>query len=342
MITDTTIENSMVYSRAVRDKNLIGAVIELCTKCNWKCKHCYLPSHDDLGLSKDKIFDIFNQLRELGCFDITLTGGEMFCRNDIMDIIVKARDMHFNIALYTNISLLDEEKIKELSELYIKEISCTIFSLDEDIHDSITGIKGSLKNAMKNVEFIKKYGIKLEVKTILMKENYDSYKELDKFCKENDFSYRVTSSVWAKHNGDFSYKEWLLSKKQLEKVIPEIDEIMDHKERTFTADSYFCNSVHYSICINYRGKVFPCINMQYVVGDIFEDTIYDIWYKSIRLDKVKELKWRDIPGCLKCDNKSHCDRCAGIVLLETGDIFGKCSMDCTLADIRSKQQMKSK
>lgn len=139
MISDNiTIEKSIVYSRAIKNRNLVSAVIELCAKCNCKCKHCYFPSHESLGLPKEKIFNIFDQLRKLGCFEITLTGGEMFCRNDIMDIIRKSSEMHFNTVLYSNVSLLNEEKIKKLSELYIKEISCTIFSLDEDIHDSIT------------------------------------------------------------------------------------------------------------------------------------------------------------------------------------------------------------
>ena len=148
-----------VHTLAAENGTLTVATIELLTKCNWRCQHCYLPSHVDEGLSKNVIFDVLDQLRDLGCFELALTGGEIFYREDCMDIIRKARELGFSVFLLTNISMLDESKIKELADLYISNISCSIFSLDEDIHDSITGVKGSLRKALENIMLIKKFNI---------------------------------------------------------------------------------------------------------------------------------------------------------------------------------------
>ena len=178
-----------IYEYAKKNNVLMNVTIELLTNCNWKCKHCYIPKHNNNGLKKEELFSLFEELRGLGCFEITFTGGEMLLREDIMHILKNAREMFFNVILFTNVSLLNEEKIKKLSDIGVFQISCTIFSLNEDIHDEITGIKGSLKETLKNIKLIKKYRIPLEVKTILMKTNKFEYKQIQSFCDKNDFKY---------------------------------------------------------------------------------------------------------------------------------------------------------
>lgn len=100
-----------IYSIAKENHTLMYATIELLTLCNWRCKHCYLPSHDDYGLSLQQITSIFKELRELNTFELTLTGGEIFIRKDIMDILKIARSLGFNLQLFTNVSLLNREII---------------------------------------------------------------------------------------------------------------------------------------------------------------------------------------------------------------------------------------
>lgn len=56
---------------------------------------------------------------------------------DALDVIREARKLGFSVILFTNISLLNEEIIQKLQELYISKISCTVFSLNEETHDFI-------------------------------------------------------------------------------------------------------------------------------------------------------------------------------------------------------------
>ena len=80
-----------------------NVAIELITECNWRCRHCYIPSHDNYGLPTEVIIDMLDQLRLMGTFEITLTGGEIFLREDIMEIVKVARQKFFKIYLYTNV-----------------------------------------------------------------------------------------------------------------------------------------------------------------------------------------------------------------------------------------------
>ena len=147
----------------------ISATIELTTLCNWKCKHCYINFHDEKGLPELKIKELLREFRELGVHQLVLTGGEIFIRKDILRIIRYAKELHFRVNILSNASLVTDEVAKELSELYITEYSLTIFSLNEDIHDNITGVKGSLRAALNGIELLKKYNIPVELKTPILK-----------------------------------------------------------------------------------------------------------------------------------------------------------------------------
>lgn len=333
---------SDVFQLANENKTLMGITIELLTKCNWRCKHCYLPTHDDDGLSKEIVFDLLSQLRSLGCYEVEFTGGEIFYRKDTMDIIRKAREMYFNVVLFTNVSLLDEDKIKELAEMYVNEISCTIFSLDESIHDSITGVKGSLKKAMENIMLMKKYNMDLQIKTILMNSNYDSYKKLSIFCKENGFRYLATSDIFPRRNGDCSTEKLLLSRKQLEEILPDIDKIRNFSKRSVSPNDYLCDncqSIRLSVTIDSTGNVFPCNLMPISVGDIFKTSLSDIWHNSSKLKELQELKWRDLNSCMSCEKREYCSRCPGIAYETNGSFLEKTLVDCEITNVRYKNAL---
>jgi len=149
-----------------------------------------------------------------------------------MEIIEIARNMNFEVILFSNISLLDEEKTRKLAELYISQISCTIFSLDYRIHDDISSVKDSLKKVIRNVHLIKRYGIPLEIKTILMNKDPFAYRKLEVFCKKYSIDCLVTTNICAKTDCDSSPKELSLSFKQLEIAIPEIDKILNLKRKS--------------------------------------------------------------------------------------------------------------
>ncbi|MDR2043886.1 MAG: radical SAM protein [Clostridium sp.] len=130
------VENTI--SIADKAHTLLHCTIEILTKCNWRCEHCYIPKHDSDGLSLDVLKKIFRELRTMKTFELILTGGEMFLRNDIMDILSDARQLGFNLQLFTNLSLLSEKSRDFIPQANIEKISCTIFSLNPDVHDAIT------------------------------------------------------------------------------------------------------------------------------------------------------------------------------------------------------------
>lgn len=320
---------------AVKNASLFSVTIELLTKCNWRCKHCYIPSYDNNGLPKEIIFNVFEQLRKLGVFEITLTGGEIFCRDDIMEIIKKAREMCFNVYLYSNISLLDEKKITELSKLSVS-LACTIFSLVESTNDEITGVVGSLKKVMENMMLIKKHNIPLEVKAGVTSSNHKDYRQIKEFCDKNRFAFTPYFDINSKSNGDQDPHLFRVSSSQLEEIITDLDKITGFSTMKHSNNEYMCDTLRTQLFINSYGDIFPCFRFYYKLGNIKESSLEQIWYESEVLSGFRNIKWGDLKECIDCEKEKFCRRCPGIAYLEDKNLMGKSSLACSIADTRFK------
>lgn len=333
MMSEVVLERDDIYQRADLYNLPMSATIELNTLCNLKCKHCYIPEHVDPGLPFVTIKNMLTQLRELGTFEIVYTGGEIFSRKDIMDIIKLTREMHFELILFTNLTLLNEEIVKALKALYISLISTTVFSLKEEVHDGITGINGSLKKTLKSLELLYKNNIPVEVKTILMSDNYSDLLSIEKYCSARGFRYVATPYVFPKSNKDMDPINLRMSLTQLAEVIKDVDRINGFSVINKDNDDYICPSIRHSLGINAEGVVSPCNTMFLNVGNINDISLEKIWY-SEKLTNIKNLKFKDLDQCLTCGISNHCVRCAGIALLEHGSILEKSKIACQVASAR--------
>jgi radical SAM protein with 4Fe4S-binding SPASM domain len=311
-----------MYEIAYKNDILLSATIELLTKCNWRCKHCYIPTHDHGGLKTEEVFSILEEIREMGTLELTLTGGEILLRRDILEIIKKARELHFRVYLFSNASLLNEKIIKELKQYHITQFSCTVFSMDSAIHDSVTGVRGSLKKVLENIKLLQKYNISVEVKTPIMSINKFEYKSLKVYCAENGIKYGATPTIFSRINGDHSTHLLRLSKEELREVMSDLDEMsgFNKSKRVFGKEP--CTILRYIAAIDTYGNVFPCNSFYYKIGNIHESSLRDIWENSKELQYIKNISNDDLQECSECDLKNLCNRCPGIAYLEDNDLLG--------------------
>ena len=323
-----------VYDLAASHKVLCSLTIEVLTACNWKCQHCYHPSHQDVGLRKTMIMDILNQARDIGVFNLTLTGGEIFLRTDMIDIVEVARTMGFSLSLFSNLSLLDEISIKQLGALYVSRIYCSIFSLQENIHDAITQTPGSFKKVMQNVSLIKQCGIPLTISTPLMAFNYNSYMALYEFCLANGFQYRVDKEIFHRLDGDTAPLRFRMNDEKLLEVTKDTDAIVDFAPKERQPDDLVCPELQQSLFINYKGDILPCNRWPIRLGDIFHDGIAYIWKHSKQLKDLKAATWGDALTCFNCKDNRYCIRCPGSALQEVGSAEGISPIACELARAR--------
>src|SRR5580765_6968894 len=88
----------------------ISVQLDLTYRCNERCIHCYLD-HDDHGeMTTVEIKDLLDQLAAAGVLFLNLSGGEIFMRKDLFEIVEYARKLQFSVKLKTNAVMIRPAK----------------------------------------------------------------------------------------------------------------------------------------------------------------------------------------------------------------------------------------
>lgn len=329
---DSEILRGYFYNKAYTSRTPVSVIIELLTKCNLKCKHCYLPEHQDAGLSFERVKTLLRQLREIGVVNVSLTGGEILLRKDLFDIIEIARDLHMRVILLSNGTLLDREKVERLANAYIAQFSTTLFSLNEETHDFITGEHGSLKKLLNGLQLLKEKGIRVMVKTPLMSVNKNDFRDVKKYCEENGFEFSASSLIFSKLDGDESPLNLRIPQNELISILQELDAI-NEKGHIHEYDNT-CSALRFSFAIDCQGDIFPCNSFQYKLGNIDEVSLDKLWNDSQELIHIQNLKMSEIEKCKSCSYKNYCHRCPGMAFSDCGNLSGCDSYAKILAETR--------
>ena len=336
MNTMNEIDIRKIYSDSNR---MYMARIELTTRCNFKCKHCFIEDYSKKGFSTAEMFKLLDNLRQFGVYIVEFTGGEIFTRPDIMEILRYARKLKFNVALLTNLSLVTDDMIAELDAMSIEGISTTLFSMSDEINDKITGRSHSASTVINTLMKLKKTKMSVEVKTVLMQENAGEYQAIQKFCEGNGFTYLATEGIFPSMSGDTAPRKLTMTYSQLKDCIYPLDLIRFnglYKEEKL-ADKPICCELHYSLFIGADGECYPCTLWFEKLGNV-RDYNYDIssiWNHPL-LEHVRKLTWKDLPKCAECENSSYCIRCTGIVSAVKGNMMMEDPFSCRTANARSE------
>lgn len=156
------------------DRLPMGAVYEATMRCNLHCEFCYVG--DLLNIEGEwrqelTIEGLSKAFPEQSGFQISLTGGEIFMRKDIMSVLDLFREKGYACGyLTTNGTIITEERADALADLaakgFLKHISVSVDG-PKDLHDAARGLKGTFERTTQGLQRLqaaaKKKGAPLRV-----------------------------------------------------------------------------------------------------------------------------------------------------------------------------------
>lgn len=190
--------------RSARGKGFpLRVMIELTYRCNFECRHCYVPFsfRKKSELNTRDIFLIIDQLAEIGCFYLGFTGGEPFMREDIMDILRYSRKKGFEAIVYTNGSLINKDMAGALSDLGLNKIDITIPAISKIAFEKISGEINSRDKVFRTIELLYKKGVPLGFKTCVLKDNQDEIGGIQDFALSLGVFHRLDSMLFPRIDG---------------------------------------------------------------------------------------------------------------------------------------------
>ena len=127
--------------------NLVQATIEITRKCNAKCIHCIVDAGaaKNEELTNEQIMFLLEDLADLDCKAIALTGGDPFMREEWPLFLQKASSLGLQTVLMTNALAIDE-KVIDILKRYDVSVGISLDGPDSETHDYVRGRKGTFEH----------------------------------------------------------------------------------------------------------------------------------------------------------------------------------------------------
>jgi len=325
--------------RVIEDlKGPLSAIVEVTGKCNLECAICLNnsgPSVSSKQLSFERICTLIDELSALSTTSITLSGGECFLRKDIFDIFEYART-RMPVTFSTNGTLLTEKTVGNLLEDGIAGVIVDIHSCNQEIHDHVTGVKGSFTKAHQGVKTCLEAGIPCSIDMTVTKMNMSTLEETI------DFAYNlgvdmVVNKFIPTGRGKVNREKLELTQKEYKKVLSLFYEKQkalkdtmrlqfDHipyeslllDQNTFTGCDAGLN-----VCkITPEGEVHACPFLPVSVGNVLEQSFTEIWQTTPSTTLQKLRKRQYLKGkCSVCDHRTPCGGCRAFAYACTDDFL---------------------
>lgn len=240
--------------------------------------------------------------------------------NHFIDFLKKCNEYNLSVNVLSNLTLLNKNIIEEMKRNRLLSVQVSLYSMDSNIHDAITQIKGSFEKTKNAILILKDNDIPLQISCPIIKQNINCYNDVIDWGKAHNINVGSDYVIIARYNHTTQNLSNRLSINDVKKIIsqrninePEYLELMEkeaEKKKNMNPDDIVCSVCYSSICIADNGNVYPCAGWQdYVVGNVNEASLDDIWNKSIKVQYLRSLRKRDFPKCIQCPENEFCTMC---------------------------------
>ena len=315
--------------------------------CNFHCLHCYQragqPTPDELTLEEK--LKLVDELDKAGVASIALSGGEPTIHPHFHRVLkeISSRGIHSAVAtngwVFANIN-----ELRKAKEEGLRYAEISIDSIDPEKHDKFRGVKGSWERAIKALENAVKLDVDHAMAITLTNINKNEVDELINLAEDLKirrivfFNFvptgRGLDNIWLDLDPVEREKVlrhiYLEMKKreglQIVSTAPQYGRItMQVSNGEDIAPTHFevsndpvtkavaefvggCGAGRIYAAIQPNGDVTPCVFLPKTVGNIREQSFWDIWTKS---KLFNDLRNRDnLKGyCRTCPFRNICGGC---------------------------------
>lgn len=287
--------------------------IQLTSRCNLKCKHCYQGEKKDEELPIDKLKKILKEFIDLQGLRILLSGGEPLLYSHFKELNSFLKNYPAYTVLITNGTLLNKIPLTYITN--IDEIQVSIDGMEKG-HNILRG-EGTFQKIISGITRIKqKTNKKLSFATMVHKKNINEFKSLSKLIKS--FEAKEWGIDYPVFTGFFQ------DNKALYPSLSDAIKVMKHR---FGASYHFTNEDNDYACGIHTMTLLP--NGNFVACSFFPDKFFGTIDDGLEvaLKNRSFFKLSDIKECLDC---TYLRICKGGCRYRAGNIAKKDPLMCKI------------
>jgi len=348
-------ESATLYEQVMQQvedmKLVIKAHIEVTYACNFKCVQCYVgPLLNDKRifhnqLTTNELIDIISQLTEQGCMRLTFTGGELFSRGDILEVLQYASDKRCAVRLQTNGSLITEEIARRLRDIpTLETVEVSVYGMDQETSDSITRVKDSLERTVNSIRLLKDNELPVYLKYVLMRQNTSGIHKARGLAEEMGIHFLTgMGNIYPTTTGGSKNTEYQVPEEDILKLFVEGKVPVPHIAGDCSTSGWLCKAGVVRCSITPTGDVWPCERLPFSFGNIRQRSFKDIWF-SERAEWYRGMIKEEHNICKTCSMRQCCYQCwampylygNGISVEDALDFKGYSKMNCRLTNITQR------
>lgn len=276
-----------------RPGNLRSIALDVTTKCNMECGHCYAKTFENHPMiSLPELKKGIDELYELGVFHYVLQGGEPLVEFDrLLKIIDMLRPDETYINVVSNGWLMSKDKIRELRAAGVDKIC---FSLDSGLaeeHDA-NRKSGSYHRVLQAVRDVINEGLHVSLSTVVIKDGTKTDRFRAVLAIAQQFGIRLDIQVampvgqWDGQTENLITSKDAAHIKELWRTLPKTSngQYAVHRD-IFTGECDHCPAGSEFMAMTATGDILPCNFIQYSLGKVGEKPISEM------RDAIRKLDW---------------------------------------------------
>lgn len=355
---------SQLLANAQEKRLPFSLSFELTARCNQQCKMCYvcLPPNDQQAKSRElsaaQWLRLAEEARNAGLLIVTLTGGEVFLREDFAEIYEGLMNLGLMVQIFTNGTMITGKIVEWLKKIPPFKISITLYGASRETCTKITGYADSYDRTVQAIDSLLAAGIRTEIKTTVVKGNMYEIDRLSDFARQRELMLGVVNYISPRREGSnsnpignrLSPEELVRYELHLQKHNEQLE--MQTKENKIiltdsvaeetiqkvkpdsividSNDAFTCSAGKSSAWVTWDGRLVPCGLMNkpsaYPIKTGFSEAWEEIKQQCSLIPVCKE--------CSACEYRSFCERCPARLLNETGVYNKPAPYLCAVANKR--------
>lgn len=284
--------------------------LEVSRKCNLRCLFC--SNSSDIAVDNEldtlELLELVENLHQIGIKSLRFYGGEPFLKEDVFEIIQRARHFGMDVSIYTNGTIFNASIRQNIIKYGIEKICLSIDGASALIHDKIRGVEGSFDKTIYCMDDLLKNGIRIDIFFTVCRFNKDDITAIYQMLHSAGVHAIKANFVSNAGRARQNWNELFLTSQEIRDCISEIKKNHFNFYGQLLARK-FCEAGVEKAFIASNGDVFPCalfLDERYKAGNIRDRSINNILDKPTGLFKEVGDVVRSKSFCFACAKKSEC------------------------------------
>jgi radical SAM protein with 4Fe4S-binding SPASM domain len=226
-------------------------------------------------------------------------------------------------------------------------VEVSVYGATETTYETVTGVPGSFRRARRGIERLIDKGVRVGLKTMILRDNVHEVGELQAWAAELGLSFRADPLVTPRLNGELSplserVDPDLAAELEMgrEEVRVEVAKFLDARDHDGGGESisddrlYRCGAGLGGFHVDPKGFMHPCMMSTAIAYNTFVMGFADAW-EAVKA-AVDGATWDSTSGCARCPDLLLCGYCPALFQLENSSPSRPPEYVCRLGESRRR------